>query len=401
MIPSVLLVLQSCSSKPKVFAERNSAVPVAVASAVAKAVPVTIRSVGNVEAFSTISVKAQVSGELIRVQFKEGDYVKKGDLLFQIDPRPFEAAVSQAEANLARDTAQAAQAEANLGRDIAQEKYAKQQAARYADLSKEGVISKGQYDQFDSDAQARTEAVRADRAAIESARASINASKAALERAKLDLNYCTIRSPIDGRTGNVMVKMGNIVGAGNINLVTINEVQPIYVSFTAPEADLPSIKKYMASGSLAVAAAPPDSPDSSETGTLSFVDNAVDLTTGTIKLKGTFTNTDLKLWPGQFVNVVLTLTVQQNAVVVLTLAVQNGPDGEFVFVVKSDKTAEIRPVTVGMIDGQQTVIEKGVSAGETVVTEGQLRLVKGSKVQIKNASGNQPSALNAGGEAEK
>ena len=401
MIPSVLLVLQSCSSKPKVFAERNSAVPVAVASAVAKAVPVTIRSVGNVEAFSTISVKAQVSGELIRVQFKEGDYVKKGDLLFQIDPRPFEAAVSQAEANLARDTAQAAQAEANLGRDIAQEKYAKQQAARYADLSKEGVISKGQYDQFDSDAQARTEAVRADRAAIESARASINASKAALERAKLDLNYCTIRSPIDGRTGNVMVKMGNIVGAGNINLVTINEVQPIYVSFTAPEADLPSIKKYMASGSLAVAAAPPDSPDSSETGTLSFVDNAVDLTTGTIKLKGTFTNTDLKLWPGQFVNVVLTLTVQQNAVVVPTLAVQNGPDGEFVFVVKSDKTAEIRPVTVGMIDGQQTVIEKGVSAGETVVTEGQLRLVKGSKVQIKNASGNQPSALNAGGEAEK
>jgi membrane fusion protein, multidrug efflux system len=342
-----------------------------------------------------------VSGELNSVHFKEGDYVKKGDLLFQIDPRPFDAAVSQAEANLARDTAQLAQAEANLGRDLAQEKYAKQQAARYADLSKEGVISKGQFDQFDSDAQARTEAVRADRAAIDSARASINASKAALERAKLDLNYCTIRSPIDGRTGNVMVKMGNIVGAGNINLVIINEVQPIYVSFTAPEADLPAIKKYMASGTLAVAAAPPDSTDSSERGTLTFVDNAVDLTTGTIKLKGTFTNSDLKLWPGQFVNVVLTLTVQQNAVVVPSLAVQNGPDGQFVFIVKPDKTTEVRPVSVGMIAEQESVIEKGLSAGETVVTEGQLRLVKGSKVQIKNASGTKPLALNASGEAGK
>ena len=195
--------------------------------------------------------------------------------------------------------------------------------------------------------------------------------------------------------------MGNIVGAGNINLVIINEVQPIYVSFTAPEAELPAIKKFMTSGTLAVAAAPPEDAASSERGTLTFVDNAVDVATGTIKLKGTFTNSDLKLWPGQFVNVVLTLTVQQNAVVIPSLAVQNGPDGEFVFVVKPDKTAEVRPVSVGMIAGQESVIEKGLREGETVVTEGQLRLVKGSRVQIKNASGTKPLALHASGEAGK
>ena len=294
-------LLQSCSgdNARSAAVERANRVPVVAIRALSKSVPVNIRAVGNVEAYSTITVKAQVGGALTRVYFKEGDYVKKEDLLFQIDPRPYEAAVKQAEANLARDTAQLSQAEANLARDIAQEKYAKDQAERYSELFGQGIISKGQYDQFDSDAVARGEAVRADRAAIESARASINATKAVLDRARLDLSYCTIRSPIDGRTGNVMVKQGNLVEAGTVNLVMINEVQPIYVSFTAPENQLPAIKKYMAAGQLSVGAAPPDDEASREKGELTFVDNAVDLTTGTIKLKGTFTNPGFRLWPGQ------------------------------------------------------------------------------------------------------
>ena len=387
-LSAACLILGSCSgptSRPAVA--RLNAVPVVVVPVTSKSVPVTIRSIGNVEAYSTISVKAQVGGELTRVYFKEGDYVKKGDLLFLIDTRPYDAAFQQAEANLARDTAQLTQAEANLARDIAQEKYARDQAARYAELFREGVISKGQYDQFDSDAVARAEAVRADKAAIESARASIRASKAASDRARLDLNYCTIRSPINGRTGNVMVKQGNIVGAGLVNLVIINEVQPIYVSFTAPERQLPAIKKYMAEGQLAVLAAPPNDDSSQEKGGLTFVDNAVDLATGTIKLKGTFTNPGLKLWPGQFVNIVLTLIVQPNAVVIPSVAIQNRQEGPYVFVVKPDMTVELRPIAVGMNLDQESVIEKGLQPGETVVVEGQLRLIPGSRVQLKQAAG--------------
>ena len=382
------LMLASCSgtsSRPAVA--RMNAVPVVVVPVASRSVPVDIRSMGNVEAYSTISVKAQVGGELTRVYFKEGDYVKKGDLLFLIDPRPYEAALQQAEANHARDTAQLSQAEANLARDIAQEKYARDQAARYAELFREGVISKGQYDQFDSDAVARAEAVRADKAAIESARASMSSSKAAIDRARLDLNYCTIRSPIDGRTGNVMVKQGNLVGAGNVNLVTINEVQPIYVSFTAPEHQLPAIKKYMAEGQLAVLAGPPNDDASQENGVLTFVDNAVDLATGTIKLKGTFTNSGLKLWPGQFVNVVLTLIVQPNALVIPSVAIQSRQEGQYVFVVRPDMTVEIRPIAVGMSVAQESVIEKGLQPGENVVVEGQLRLTPGSRVQLKQAAG--------------
>jgi multidrug efflux system membrane fusion protein len=387
-IPAACLISAACSGQSsRPAAARANVVPVVVVPAASKSVPIDIRSIGNVEAYSTIAVKAQVGGELTQVYFKEGDYVKKGDLLFLIDPRPYQAAVQQAEANLARDTAQLSQAEANLARDIAQEKYARDQAGRYAELFKEGVVAKGQFDQFDSDAVARAEAVRADKAAIESARASIGASKAALERSKLDLSYCTIRSPIDGRTGNVMVKQGNLVGAGLVNLVTINEVQPIYVSFTAPEGQLPAIKKYMAEGQLAVTATPPNDDSFQEKGVLTFVDNAVDLATGTIKLKGTFTNPGLKLWPGQFVNVLLTLSVHSNAVVIPSVAIQNRQEGQYVFVVGPDMTVEIRPIAVGMNVGQESVIEKGLQPGETVVLEGQLRLVPGSRVQFKQAAG--------------
>lgn len=346
-----------------------------------------INVIGNVEAYATISVKAQIGGELMKVYFQEGDFVRKGELLFQIDPRPYQAALKLAEANLARDRAQASLAEANLAKDIYQQKYAEDQSRRYSRLFEEGVASKEQNDQMRTSADASAEAVRADKAAIESARAAVAADQAAVERAKLDLSYCEIRSPIDGRTGNLSVKQGNVVKATDVELVTINQVQPIYVTFSVPESQLPEVKKYMAQGKVTVFATIPNENVPPEQGVLTFVDNAVDLTTGTIKLKGTFPNPGRKLWPGQFVRVALRLTTEPKAVVVQSQAVQTGQDGKFVFVVKPDMTVESRPVIVGRRIDQEVVIEKGLQAGEVVVTDGQLRLAPGVRVQPKNPQG--------------
>jgi multidrug efflux system membrane fusion protein len=230
--------------------------------------------------------------------------------------------------------------------------------------------------------------VAADKATIESAKANIGASRAAVENAKVQLGYTGIRSPIDGRTGNLTVKQGNVVMANSMELMTINEVEPIYVTFAVPEAQLPSIKRYMAAGTLQVRARPQDDTNApEETGKLTFVDNSVDMTTGTIKLKGTFPNGDHKLWPGQFVRVTLRLTTQPNAVVVPNQAVQTGQSGSFVYVVKQDRTVESRPVTTGARVDQDLVVDQGLEPGETVVTEGQLRLAPGSKVVVRDAGG--------------
>lgn len=363
------------------------AVPVVVAKANARDVPINIDIIGNVEAYSTISVKAQVGGELTKVSFHEGDFVKKDDLLFTVDPRAYEAAVSQAQANLLRDTAARGQAEANLARDSANEKYAQTQAARYQKLFEAGVVSKEQADQMRSSADALEQTILADKAAIESARAQMVASQAALENAKVQLSYTTIRSPIDGRTGNLTVKQGNVAAANTMELVTIAEVQPIYVTFSVPEAQLGDVKKYMAEGKLPVDVRAQDDTNSRETGVLTFVDNTVDPTTGTIKLKGTFPNSDRKLWPGEFVKVTLRLTTQANAVVVPNQAVQTGQDGQFVYVVKDDKTVEMRPVVTGTRVDQELVIDRGLQPGETIVTEGQLRLAPGSHVQFRDDNG--------------
>jgi membrane fusion protein, multidrug efflux system len=370
-------------------------VPVVVAQVSQRDVPINVDVIGNVEAYSTITVKAQVGGELTKVSFREGDFVKKGDLLFTIDSRPFEAQLSQAQANLARDTAALSQAEANLARDTANEKYARDQAARYQKLFEQGVVSREQTDQTRSSADALTQTVLADKAAIESARAQIVASKAAVENATVQLSYTSIRSPIDGRTGNLAVKQGNIVTANTSDLMTITEVQPIYVTFSVPEAQLSDIKHYMSQGHLPVLAAPQDDASTHENGVLTFVDNTVDSTTGTIKLKGTFQNAGNKLWPGEFVRVTLGLTTHPNAVVVPNQAVQTGQDGQFVYVVKEDRTVEMRPVVTGTRVDQQLVIDRGLTPGETVVTEGQLRLTPGSRVQIqggreREAGGSQP-----------
>jgi multidrug efflux system membrane fusion protein len=382
------LLLNGCTSKGTTTAaaakKGEGGVPVAVAKVVEKDVPVDIQVVGNVEAYSTITVKAQVGGQLTKVSFNEGDYVKAGDLLFTIDPRPLQAQVSMSEANLAQNSAQLMQAQANLARDIAQEKYAQSNAERYARLWQQGIISKDQYEQVRTSADATSAVVAADKAAIESARAASVATRASVDNMKVQLDYTQIRSPIDGRTGNLMVKLGNVVNANSMDMMTINQVQPIYVTFAVPESQLPSIKQYMAEGKLPVIASPQDDTASKETGVLTFVDNGVDPTTGTIKLKGTFGNADRKLWPGEFVRVVLRLTTRQGALIVPNEAVQTGQEGQYVFVVKPDRTVESRVVLTGARIGQELVVEKGLEPGETVVTEGQLRLAPGMRIQVRD-----------------
>ena len=363
-------------------------VPVTVAASTTKDVPVEIQVIGHVEAYSTISVKAQVTGELIKAFFQEGDYVKKNDLLFNIDPRPLQAALNQAIANVARDRAALGQAQANLARDTAQAQYADASASRYAQLFQEKVVSRDQSEQFRTTAAAASQAVEADKAAIESAKANIGASEAAVENARVQLGYTEIRSPIDGRTGTYTVKPGNVVMANSMELCSINEIEPIYVTFGVPESQLAAIKQYMAAGKLPVRSQQQDDPNATpEIGALTFVDNTVDVTTGTITLKGTFPNSNRKLWPGQYVRVTLKLTTEPNAITVPNEAVMTGQNGSYVYVVQPDRSAETRNVTTGSRVGQDMVITAGLKAGETVVTEGQLRLAPGSKVVIRDTNG--------------
>ncbi len=347
--------------------DRGTIVPVTVATVVRKDVPIQVRAIGNVEAYSTVEVKSMVAGELTRVAFKEGQDVRQGDLLFTIDRRPFEAAVSQAEGTLARDRAQAANAKA--------------QAARYQALLREGVVAKEQADQMQTSADALEAAVRAD--------------EAALQTARVNLQYCSIYAPISGRTGNLMVHAGNLVKVNDVALVTINQITPTYVTFSVPEQFLPDIKKYAARTKLKVEAGPPDQP--SAKGTLDFIDNAVDPATGTIKLKALFPNTERRLWPSQFVNVVLTLASQPGALVIPSQAVQTGQDGQYVFVVKPDKTAESRAVVLERTVEGEAVISNGLQDGDVVITDGQMRLVPGAKVEAKTPGNSQTGS----GRAEK
>jgi multidrug efflux system membrane fusion protein len=381
------LILAACTSigsQPGTAKRGEASVPVTVATVAQKDVPVQIEVIGNVEAYSTIAVKAQAGGELTEVHFHEGDYVKAGDLLFTIDTRPLRAALNEAEANTGRDEAMLGQAEANLARDIAQQKYAQAQAERYTRLQQAGIVSKDQSEQMTSNADALAAAVHADQAAVLSARATVVAVKATVDNARVQLGYTTIRSPIDGRTGNIMVKQGNVVTANTVDLTIINQVEPIYVTFSVPEAQLPDIKRYMAEGKLPVIVTPQGETAVEERGVLTFVDNTVDPTTGMIKLKGTFPNVNHKLWPGVFVRVTLRLTTQPNALVVPNQAVQTGQEGPFVFVVKADRTVESRAVVTGPRVDQEIVIASGLAAGETVVTEGQLRLAPGIRVQVRD-----------------
>jgi multidrug efflux system membrane fusion protein len=364
--------------------------PVTVAQAQARDIPIQIRQIGSVEPVAVIAVKAQISGELNKVLFKEGQEIKKGDQLFEIDPRPYQQALDQSQAALQKDIALVAQAEANLARDKAQAANARQQAKRFAGLEADGVISKDQNDTYQTTSQVSEEAVRADQAAINSAQASVVSDRSAIETAKLNLSYCYIRSPIDGRAGSLLLQAGNLVKANDTTaLVNINQVQPVYVTFSAPEQLLPEIRRYNAEHTLTVSGtgvADGSNRAVTATGQLTFIDNAVDSTTGTIKLKATFPNADHALWPGQFITVVMTLRTLDHATVVPSEAIQSGQKGQFAFVVKSDQTVETRLVTVGQTIDNQIVVESGIVPGETVVTDGQLRLFPGARIRVVEAA---------------
>ncbi len=360
-------------------------VPVVTGKVTQKDVPVELGAIGNVEAYETISVRSQVTGVLTKVFFNEGDFVKAADHLFTIDPRPYEAALKQAEANLARDRALLNQAMAQLSRDAANAEYAQVQAERQGQLVDRGIVSKDQAEQSRASADATAAGVNADRASIESAKAQVEAQQAVVDNARVQLGYTVIVAPLNGRTGNLTVKAGNLVTANNTELMTIAQIQPVYVTFAVPAVHLSEIKSRMAGKQIGVVASPQDLQAQPSAGRLTFVDNVVDPSTDTIKLKATFDNPDLRLWPGQFARITLRLAILEHATVVVSEAVQTGQDGQFVFVVKPDFTVQQRAVTTGERSGPDTVIQKGLQAGETVVTEGQLRLEDGTRIQ--NATG--------------
>ena len=349
------LLLSGCGEQKQQGAPAR--VPVTVTDVQQKTVPVQVRVIGNVDPYTTVGIKPQITGEIVGVHFTEGQDVKKGQLLFTFDPRPFEADLLRAQANLAQDEAKAKNAEI--------------EHRRYSKLMEAGVVAKEQAEQMETNDAAML--------------ATVNADRAQAEYARVQLIYTKIYSPMDGRTGNLMLHRGTVVKANPDNpIITINQINPIYVTFSVPQQVLPDIKQHMAKGNLKVMATIQGQEDRPEAGTLTFIDNNVDLTTGTIKLKGTFENRDRRLWPGQYVNVTLTLTEEPNAIVVPTQAIQTGQNGSYVFIVKPDLTAESRPVKVERNIDNEAVIESGLSAGEKVVTDGQIRLVTGSKVEIKN-----------------
>ena len=334
------------------------AVPVTVAVVAQETVPVRLPAIGNVEAYLTVAVKARVDGQIVAVNFREGQAVKKGEVLFRIDPRPYEAALRQAEANALRDRA---------ARD-----QARSQAQRYQELLTKNFISKEAY------AQIRTNA--------ETAEATAKASQAGLENARLNLEYCTIHSPLDGYVGKVLLQVGNLVKANDVNpLVVINQVRPIYVSFAVPEQYLPEIRKYSAAAPLSVEVVPTDPAVPHAVGQLIFIDNAVDPSTGTIRMRAQFDNADAALWPGQFVNIAVRVYEQPDAIVIPSQAVQTGPEGQYVYVVGNDSLAELRRIKVQRADSERAIVASGLKAGERVVTRGQLRLGPKTRVEVGRA----------------
>ena len=359
---SALIASAACSrgeAQPAQAAGPPPAVPVTTAAAVSKDLPLEVGVIGTVEAFSTVTVRAQITGELTAVKFQQGDDVQAGQELFNLDRRPLEAALQQSEANLQRDTAQAQNARAIV--------------ERYEQLVERGILAREQRD-----------TARATLAALEG---TLAADRAAVENAKVQLQYATIEAPLSGKTGALMVHEGNLVRANDTTpLVVINQVAPISVAFAIPESRLAELKRFMDRGSLRVTATPPNDDSPPAEGRISFIDNAVDEETGTIRIKGTFPNNDRRLWPGQYVNVAVTLTTDPGAIVVPSVAVQNGQDGLYVFVVKADQTVDMRPIVVARTSGAETVIRSGLEAGETVIVDGHVRLVPGSRISVKGAN---------------
>jgi len=338
-------------------------VPVLVGKTVQKAMPLIIETIGTIEAYKSITVFSRVMGQLVQIHFKEGQDVRKGDMLFTIDPNPYREKLRAAEAKLAQDTAQL--------------KYNESEAKRYAYLFEKGAVSKSDYENKQTLAGTQEAIVRAD--------------KAEADNARLNLEYCFIRSPLEGRAGAYVVQQGTMVKDNDTKLVVINQITPIYAKFSVPEKQLAQIRDYMKSGALVVKVYPSGIKDKSVEGILTFIDNTVDVSTGMIMLKATFDNKDKQLWPGQFVNVLLQLAYQQNAIVVPSKAVQISQSGSYVYVVKPDKKVEYRNVIVDRTIGEEAVISKGLSPNEIVVTDGQLKLKDGFPVDIRDSLVKKPN----------
>ena len=362
--PAILFVLAlgslvSGCSKEQAAPPPRPPIPAVVGKVGQKTVPVELDAVGNVEPYATVAIKAQVPGEILDVYFKEGDFVSKGQILLKIDPRPYEAALAQAQAALARDKVLAENNRA--------------QAKRYQSLLAEGVVPAQQVETFTS--------------AADSSEASLRADEAAIKTAELNLEYCTIRSPLDGRTGTLMLKPGNLVKVADVPIVVINQVNPIFVNFAVPQQFWPDLTKFTAERSLHVKAMVPKDSGPSEEGTVTFLDNAVDATTGMIHLRATFNNAQNRLWPGLFVNILLTLSQQAGATVVPEQAIVDGEQGKFVYVVNSENRVQPRPVSTSRTVDGQVVIDKGLRPGEMIVTDGQGRLSPNAKIDPKSNVG--------------
>lgn len=392
---------------------KDRAVPVTVATATSQSVPITIRSIGNVMPFSVVNVLPQVSGQLKKVYFTQGDFVKKGDPLFQIDPSQYQANLAQALGNVAKDRAQVQQAQANMAKDIAavgqlqanlkrdeaQAKYAQTEVGRYTTLVAQGAVSHEQSDQVTTNLSTAQAAVEADRKAIENAQAVVDADKAAIDTAKgtmqadegaaqncrIQLGWTLIKSPLDGRTGSLNVYEGNIVSAtssSNTPMVVIAQVEPIYVNFTVPEQYLKAVRDSLAKKVLRVEAKLEGAKADHVIGDVSFLENTVNTTTGTVVLRAAFPNKDHRLYPGQFVDVVVSMPANGPTVVVPVAALQTTQQGTAVYVMKDKNTVDFRPVKVARTHGDFAALDSGVQSGETVVTDGQLQLTPGAKVKV-------------------
>lgn len=378
---AILLTGCKSSTTAPATAAAATAIPVVTAVAATATIPVEIAVVGTVEASETVQIKSQVAGQILKVHFTEGQTVRKDDLLFTIDDQPFRQALAQFEAAVARDKGALRQAEATLVRDTAQAKNTAAEVARYAELHAGGIISATQYDQMRTSGEVAQATVQASKAAIESAQASLVSDLAGVEKAKIDIAYCSIRSPISGRTGMLQLHAGNLVKVNDVTLVVVNKISPVYVTFSVPERHLVAIRKLNASGKLPVRASLRDNPGVAATGYVSVIDNAVDPATGTIRLRATFENTNGVLWAGQFADVQLGLGAVSNATLVPTEAVQPGQNGSFVYRVKADSTVEMIPVTTGESHSNKTAIVSGLKPGDIVVTDGHLRLAPGARVR--------------------
>ena len=409
-ISGLCATLSGCVNKAQQSFERPPA-PVVVSTAASQDVSNYMDALGKIVALQTVSIQPQVSGRIEKIHFTDGANVKKGQLLFTIDPRPFEANLKQAQANLAKDVAAKKQAEANLAREVAREKWGLTQVQRYSTLVEQGVVASEQYQQLRADYDTLKATSEAARAAVRSADETIRVDNAAIETAKVQLSYCYIHSPIDGRAGQRLVDIGNVVnpggpisaesstasgtGVSSNALLVIERLDPIYADFTISQGNLSTVQEQMRAGTLMAEVRLPDSPDDAIPGRLTFVDNSVQTETGQVTLRATLPNPGHRFWPGRFVNIRLLLGTVQGAVLVPSTAPQMSANGSYVYVIKPDSTAEQRQVSLGQRQGDLIVVEKGVAAGEKVVTNGQLGVTPGGKVVIQQP--NTPATAAASG----